>query len=522
MNRIFWPCLLFLLFSAPLLAQPQKVDTVGASLGLSAETGSLPAWSKPSQQARQELGEFVRTSEKGIFLVGHPKQGRGTAWVISKKHRLLATNAHVADIMHEAGGSMLALMNGSSQIYKVDKAWYHPGVRRRVGGAVIRSSDPSEGGVDPNCPDVAILQLTTDGPDLPLEFKMAPPKAFDTLFAQSVAIMGYPGTDTTSWPQIGETAEATFHDGVVSRLTDFRNKVTVPLGQKQFLQYTMSTWAGFSGSPIFLPSGQIVAVHNSASYKTGGGGNVESFPHGVRIDSVWELIAHHGLEDKIPLPVDKASLDIKRWLEDDPADQDVRKAIALVNEGSDLIYNQEKHAEGVAKCSEAAKLAPEYAEIYNIRCDGYLNYWFKHRRQVDEDTAFKQIQYAEKDALKYASLNPSDPYAALNLVLVYNNAGQFTDNDEFNEKALRIVNKVMESDNLPTHIKACAHSYRAIALDNLDRDDEAEREHNEAVRTNPKSAQWLENRADFWHYQGRGDLEEEDYAAAKKIREGKK
>ena len=45
----------------------------------------------------------------------------------------------------------------------------------------------------------------------------------------------------------------------------------------------------------------------------------------------------------------------------------------------------------------------------------------------------------------------------------------------------------MGSDNLPSYIKACA---RAIALDNLD--------------------------------QGRGGLEEEDYAAAKKIREGRK
>ncbi|MFN0019907.1 MAG: tetratricopeptide repeat-containing serine protease family protein [Pirellulaceae bacterium] len=522
MSRIFWSCTLVVLLASPLHAQPPKADTLGATLGLSAETGSLPAWTKPSQQARQELGEFVRASQKGIFLVGHPKHGQGTAWVVSKKHRLLVTNAHVADIMSTAGGNMLALMDGSSQIYKVDKAWYHPGVKRRVGGVPVRSSNPGEGDVDPNCPDIAILQMTEEGPDLAMEFKMAAPKEFDTLFAQAVAIMGYPGTDTTGWPQIGETAEATFHDGVVSRLTDFRNKVAVPIEQKQFLQYTMSTWAGFSGSPIFLPSGQVVAVHNSAKYLKGAGGNVQAIPHGVRIDSLWELIAHHGLEDKIPLPVEKDSLDIKRWLEDDPADLDVRKAVALVDEGADLIYNQQKHAEGVAKCAEAAKLAPDYARTYDVRCDGYLNYWFKHRRAVDEDTAWKQIQYAEKDALKYASLNPTDPYAALNLVLVYNNAGQATDNDDFNEKALRIVNRVLESDNLPFHVKACAYSYRAIALDNLDRDDEAQRDHNEAVRTNPKSAQWLENRADFWHYQGRGDLEAEDYAAAKEIREGKK
>ena len=92
MNHIFWPGILLLLFSAPLLAQERKVDSVGASLGLSAETGSLPAWSKPSQKAREELGEFIRASQKGIFLVGHPKHGQGTAWVVSKKHRLLVTN----------------------------------------------------------------------------------------------------------------------------------------------------------------------------------------------------------------------------------------------------------------------------------------------------------------------------------------------------------------------------------------------------------------------------------------------
>src|SRR5262245_50832126 len=91
-------CVLLLYLSPPLLAQPARVDSVGASLGLSPETGSLPSWSKPSQQAREELGAFVRASQKGIFLVGHPKHGRGTAWVVSKKHRLLVTNAHVADI----------------------------------------------------------------------------------------------------------------------------------------------------------------------------------------------------------------------------------------------------------------------------------------------------------------------------------------------------------------------------------------------------------------------------------------
>lgn len=502
---------------------PAEDDALARSIGVSAASGSLPAWEGPSQQARADLGNFVRRAQQAIMLVGHPKHGQGSAWVVSKEHRLLATNAHVADILHAAGGSMMAIVNGTATVYRVERAWYHPGVRRQVGGqgTVIKSADPGDGPVDPNCPDLAVLQLAPGGEELPAELKMAGSSQFDDLFAQPAAILGFPGHDTTQWPQIGETAAATYHDGVISRLTDFRNQVGVPLPERQFVQYTMSTWSGFSGSPVFLPSGEVVAVHNSASYQKGAGGDVKAIPHGVRIDCLWELIAHHALDDKITLPVEKSSLNIARWLADDPEDQNVRKAIQLVQEASDLIYKQEKFAEGVTKCKEAAALAPGYPETYNVRFDGYLNYWFKYRRQVDSDTAFKQLEYAEMDAMKYANLNPTDPWAYINIALVYNNGGQFFDYDPLNQKAYDIITKLLESDNLTNSVRASALSNRAIALDNLDLDDAALRDHNEAVRLNPKSATLLETRADFWRYQGRNDLEAQDYAAARRIREGK-
>ena len=46
------------------------------------------------------------------------------------------------------------------------------------------------------------------------------------------------------------------------------------------------------------------------------------------------------------------------------------------------------------------------------------------------------------------------------------------------------------------------------------------RDHNEAVRIDPKNSQWYENRADFWHYQGRSDLEAQDYATARQLKSG--
>src|SRR5687767_13892937 len=105
-----------------------QVDKLAESVGISRSIGSLPAWEEPSQQARKDLGEFTRRSQGSVLLVGHPKHGRGTAWVVSKQHRLVATNAHVADILHEAGGSMMAIVNGTASLFKIERAWYHPGV----------------------------------------------------------------------------------------------------------------------------------------------------------------------------------------------------------------------------------------------------------------------------------------------------------------------------------------------------------------------------------------------------------
>lgn len=493
-------------------------DPVARSIGVTPEVGSVPPWLKPSSSARQDLGEFIRNAHSAVMVVGVPG-GHGTAWVVSREHRLLATNAHVADIMHGAGGKMSAIVNGTATVYQVEQVWYHPGVRRIVGGTVIKSLDPSEGEVFPDSPDLAILRLSSDGPELPAELKMAGPEHFASLLARPVAMFGYPGYDT-SWPQVGETAEATYHDGVISRFTSFQNSISAPLAERQFVQHTMGTWRGFSGSPIFLPSGEVICINNSAHIEKDPTGVRQFIPYGIRIDCLWELIAHHGLDDKIPLPVDKSQLNIQRWLEEDPAEQALRKAMALVREASDLIYNQEKFAEGVAKCKEAAKLAPNYAEIYNIRCDGYLNYWFKRRREIDPDAAFKQLQYAEQDALKFAQLSPADPWAFINLALVYNNAGQHLDNDNLNNEALKLISQLLQSDNLPNRVRAAAHSNRGIALDNLDSDDAALADHNEAVRLDPKNAQWYENRADFWRYQGRGDLEAQDYETARRIRQG--
>lgn len=175
--------LLVVLLALPATVHGQGVDA-GTILGQTPATGGATDLVETRDEARKDLGQAARLNERGVFLVGSPKVGTGTAWVISKKHRLLVTNAHVADIRHEAGGTLLAIPNGTGLVYTVEKIWYHPGVRRYFKGVMsVCTMDPQEGEIDPHCPDLAVLQLSGDGPDLPIEFPLATPEEWAARFA---------------------------------------------------------------------------------------------------------------------------------------------------------------------------------------------------------------------------------------------------------------------------------------------------------------------------------------------------
>ena len=143
--RVVGTILVTSLTVVPLTAQEKDPAKV---LGQTRESGSLPVWTQAGQGDRQQLGKNARDFEPAIFLTGYPQKGHGTSWVLSKKHRLLVTNAHVADIRADAGGKLFAIPSGTSQLYKIENIWYHPGVRRYLngqGGLSIRSMDPKDG-----------------------------------------------------------------------------------------------------------------------------------------------------------------------------------------------------------------------------------------------------------------------------------------------------------------------------------------------------------------------------------------
>ena len=98
---------------------------------------------------------------------------------------------------------------------------------------------------------------------MPEELPLATVAEEEDCLGAPIRMLGYPGHDTESWPKLGERAQATLREGIVCRLSDFHGGNGGDAGELQKLQHSLASWHGFSGSPLFLPNGHVVGLHNS-------------------------------------------------------------------------------------------------------------------------------------------------------------------------------------------------------------------------------------------------------------------
>jgi hypothetical protein len=485
-----------------------KPDQLGVSLGLTPQTKSLPLWTKPPDTAVQEMAGTIKVLKEAILLVGDPNVGTATAWVISRKNRLLATNAHVADIMKDAG-KMMAIRNGTSVLYEVDKCWYHPGVRRYKNARLsVRSQDPADGDIDANSPDVAVLHLA-DGPDLPVEFPLATVEEEEECLGAPIGMMGYPGHDTDSWPKIGEKAQATLREGIVCRTTDFFGGVSGPSGEMQKLQHSLASWHGFSGSPLFLPNGHVIGLHNSGRGVTIEGENRHvELAYGVRVDCLWELLAYHHLDDKVAIGLDKSKLLLARYEETDPTLEKYNQAAKLVAEVDHLLL-EKKYAEGVEKCNAATTLCPGYSKAYYARAVMYTKYnidRFSGATVAGEAVNPEQLKYAtlaQDDAHTYLTMNPNDAHAILFYCMKASDVDIIRQVYSANRRDIVVdmATKIIENPSISAFLKARAYTARAAVKTNDPRaaeiSDEIYADYNAAIRLDPFNANLWRNRGAF-------------------------
>ena len=164
---------------------------------------------------KAKLVDAAVAVRRSVVLLCDSNGPRGTGFVLSRTHRLIATAAHVADVLGETG-SASAVLEGSSLVRRVERVWYHPRLKRDFDfGLSATSFDARDGPISPDGPDLAIVQLAEGGEGLPdgCDAKLDE----DSTLAQgrAVGVIGYWGDESSAWPTAGRPAKANFATSAV-------------------------------------------------------------------------------------------------------------------------------------------------------------------------------------------------------------------------------------------------------------------------------------------------------------------
>jgi hypothetical protein len=287
-----------------------------------AADGPTALWDDPPPARRVEpeeagqLAGVARALGPAVLKVGQPRDDggglgdSGTAFVISRRHRLLATNAHVASIFHESGGMVAVAADGAGtgtvDVYRVERVWYHPDYfSAQALGSVLGSyprGGPGRVVSRDVAPDVAVLRLSADGSDLPAEWPLATADDLRGLVGKPVGKLGFPGArpsrDRNSGRNRGGPLPAMFAVGTVSRVGPFAPRWDLAR-RWHLVDASAPMRGGDSGGPVFLPDGKVVAVSTWAR-SSAEGARRSLGTAAVRIDALRELLEANGLSVLVP------------------------------------------------------------------------------------------------------------------------------------------------------------------------------------------------------------------------------
>ena len=164
-----------------------------------------------------------------VKLVLRDGSSQGSGFVISRKHRLVATAGHVADSFF-SNRSMWAFRGDTLPVSRVTRVWFHPRtVRKLDDGLYVRSFEPKDGEIDYRGPDMAVLQLSDLAAELSLELELANDQELTMLDGQPAGMLGFPGPGKTpSFPVV-----ATFGSVQIGKSADIVQNVDRPSKERQ-------------------------------------------------------------------------------------------------------------------------------------------------------------------------------------------------------------------------------------------------------------------------------------------------
>ncbi len=205
-----------------------------------------------AQNAWSELAKHIRGS---VFLCvaedpAKGVSGIGTAFVIGE-HGLLATNAHVAQMLREMPVRAV-VQNGTGRAFMVKRIAIHSAYK------------------GPMSPDVALIDIDTEGQTL-VALQLAALTDLKNLdVGTELGTMGYPGELGESYfaqrsgaqQQLFSGAVATFKTGRIGRLMTYDLDAGGFMTRK-IIQHSASLTGGTSGSPMLSIDGKVVGLNNA-------------------------------------------------------------------------------------------------------------------------------------------------------------------------------------------------------------------------------------------------------------------
>lgn len=273
------------------------IESPAGSAPAAAPRASRPA-RRSAYNADEGLVNAVRQYEKAVALVAFAlKDGRlvgnGTAWAVGPD--TFATNAHVSQPVAEvmaAGGSAYILLNKHpEQKFRITKAVSHPR---------YQSAAPTADGRQPFGHSYDVGVLTVEG-STDVWLPLAPADELHDLDSgYRVAFLGFPMEGLAGGGVNVNSPVATMQSGIITSSTDWWMAKGSP-DTRLLVQHNLASTGGASGSPIFNPRGEVVALLNAGNIigqviMTSAGPEVHRAPSaalvnfGQRVDILRELL----------------------------------------------------------------------------------------------------------------------------------------------------------------------------------------------------------------------------------------
>jgi hypothetical protein len=512
--------------------QRSRADRPNAAASVSAPSSELkrPAHNRPAPEEQRALRSVSDNLRRATVLFGFPVVvdgiqrigGQNTGFVISKARRLVATAAHVADWLALSKDHIYGILDGTSHPYRVERAWYHPGLVRVLDmGLKVRSTDPTDGNPFSGI-DVAVVQLSADGPELKMEMEFADEAELARLNGRAVGSLVYPIATNDRWPRGIHGSCASFVCSRIVRpsLPPGEHKLWAWIDDPQLLFYNEEFGPGASGAPLFLPNGHVVGIAPFGAAGRLSDGSPQGC--GFRADCLRELVSYHGLD---PAKWKRApAYESRKDWGPDPNLERFRKAARLLGDFHEALERLDFRA-AVQKCTDALSLAPNYGGALYGRAK-ILTFYFQDRWDVLNPTRRLALAGAAvRDASRSFEICPEWNPAHLDYYHAFIYLARAKSDPTMYAAAIVGLDAMLERGwpytPLTDYERAYRFSLRAQACQLLGKLKDAEDDYARSIRADPGTRFWYQRRAQFWEQIGRFDLAEKDWQKGEQVAAGK-